>query len=98
MLPDVTRRIGRLAIAAGLAASLAAGLLATTAGQAAAYSDRVEKACKSDYYRFCAAYQVGSASLRACMQSNADNLTRTCVRALIDGGYVDRRRVKRAHR
>ena len=67
----------------------------TVSTPAFAYSDRLESACKDDYFRFCAAYPVNSAALRLCMESKADQLSRTCVRALIDSGQVDRRRLKR---
>ena len=62
---------------------------------AAAYPPAVEDACKDDYFRFCALYPLNSASLRLCMEAKAKEISRTCAKALIDAGYVDRRRLKR---
>lgn len=62
---------------------------------ALAYPASVENACKNDYYRFCAIYPLQSASLRQCMEAKANELTPSCKKALIDAGYVDRRRLKR---
>jgi hypothetical protein len=75
--------------------ALAALLGAALASPAAAYGPQVEAACKDDYFRFCAAYPLHSAALRLCMEAKANQLSRTCVKALIDAGQVDRRRLKR---
>lgn len=69
--------------------------LAVMATPAAAYPPAVEEACKDDYFRFCALYPLESASLRLCMESKAKELSKSCSKALIDAGYVDRRRLKR---
>lgn len=69
--------------------------LAVVATPAAAYPPAVEEACKDDYFRFCSLYPLESASLRLCMESKAKELSKTCSKALIDAGYVDRRRLKR---
>ena len=66
----------------------AAAALAATAGSASAYSSRVKSACKSDFYRFCPAYSVGSSQLRACMRSAGGNVSRRCIDALADSGEV----------
>lgn len=69
--------------------------LAAAATPAVAYPPAVEDACKDDYFRFCALYPLNSASLRLCMEAKAKEISRTCAKALIDAGYVDRRRLKR---
>lgn len=91
MLPTQITRAKR----SGLKTCLAALLAAAMVSPAFAYPAKIEGACKDDYFRFCAIYPPQSASLRQCMESNANQLSQTCVRALIDAGYVDRRRLKR---
>jgi hypothetical protein len=71
-----------------------AALLAVIPG-AGAYSDKVESACRDDYWRLCPGYPVGSASLRLCMESKSKQMSQSCIKALVDAGEVDRRRVKR---
>ena len=83
--PALHHAVVALAVSAGL----------TFGGAALAVSPRVENACRDDYFRYCSAYPVGSAALRLCMESKSKNLSQTCVRALIDAGEVDRRRIKR---
>lgn len=62
-----------------------------TASQADAYSSRVKRACKSDFYRFCPSYKVGSAKLRNCMRSAGGNISRRCINALADAGHIPRK-------
>ncbi len=82
----MTSTLKRVAIAVvGIAA------LAATAGSAAAYSSRVKSACKSDFYRFCPAYSVGSSQLKACMRSAGGNVSRRCIDALADSGEIARK-------
>ncbi|MFM9942028.1 MAG: hypothetical protein ACKVP7_21295 [Hyphomicrobiaceae bacterium] len=76
-------------------AGVALLMMAAIAAPAVAYPASVEGACKDDYFRFCAIYPLQSASLRQCMESKATQLSSSCQRALIDAGYVDRRRLKR---
>lgn len=90
----------RRATAAGAccAAAIAAITLAmTTPEPARAYTATVENACRDDYFRHCAGYPVGSASLKLCMEAKARDLSRSCVTALVDAGLVDRRRLKRGY-
>jgi len=60
---------------------------------AGAISKRVKNACKHDYFRHCPAYEVGTAQLRTCMTKagKRKQLSRVCLRALIDAGQVPRR-------
>jgi hypothetical protein len=77
-----------IAGAAGVALTLMAG-----SGEAA-YSKRVQAACKGDYKRLCPNYKTGSLQLRACMEAKADQISSGCIDALIDTGEAYRR-VKR---
>lgn len=66
-------------------------------GAASATSASVRSACMSDYFSYCSAHAVGSASLRTCMRSNGPRLSSRCVSALvaageISQGYVSKRR------
>ncbi len=92
MIPALKNR----GFAAGLVTTLAFAAL-TAASPATAYTAKVETACRGDYFQFCPAYPVGSASLRLCMESKSRELSRSCKQALIDAGYVDRRRLKRGY-
>ncbi len=90
-----TGPIAALAKTGTLAAVLTLVGCGALTAPAQAYSARVEDACSSDYFRHCAGYPLGSASLRLCMESKSKQLSQTCIRALIDAGEVDRRRVRR---
>lgn len=76
-------------ILGGIAVAALAAL--GTAGAASAYSGRVKAACKTDFYRFCPSYKVGSPQLRACMRSAGGNISRRCVDALADSGEIPRK-------
>jgi len=85
----------RVAILAALWAALAVAWV--TGGAATSYSEKVEEACRDDYLRLCAGYPLGSASLRLCMESKSKQISPSCIRALVDAGEVDRRRLRRGH-
>jgi len=87
-------RRSRLLVAALAAAASLAALMAAGASEAA-YSKRVEAACKGDYKRLCPNYKAGSLQLRACMEAKAAQISSGCIDALIDSGEVNRQRVKR---
>lgn len=84
------RKLG-LAVRFGAPLLIAAALITP----AHAYPASVEGACKEDYFKFCAIYPLESASLRQCMEAKAGQLSNSCRKALVDAGYVDRRRLKR---
>lgn len=89
------KSLSRYAIVAGV---LAAAVLSVTRLEPAhAYPAAVENACRADYFKHCASYPVGSASLRLCMESKSKDLSPNCVTALVDAGLVDRRRLRRGH-
>ncbi len=60
-----------------------------------AFSPKVERACKTDYKRLCPQYKPSSPQLRACMEAKANEITPSCISALVDDGVVDRRRAGR---
>lgn len=71
--------------------------LVVMAADAGAVSKRVKKACKGDYLRHCPAYAVGSPQLRTCMTKagKRKQLSRRCLRTLIDSGQVPRKYLRR---
>lgn len=73
---------------AALALAIGLALFATSAE---AYSDRVNNACKGDYYSFCSAHPVGSTGLRRCMEANGRAISTRCVNALADAGEIPRK-------
>jgi hypothetical protein len=81
-------RLAHLALAA-----LLLGLVSTE--PAAAFSRKVQMACKADYKRLCPQYKTGTPQLRACMEAKAGEISGNCISALMDEGVVDRRRASR---
>ena len=73
-----------------VALAIACGALAT-AGDASAYSARVNSACKTDFYKFCPSYKADSPQLRDCMLSAGGNISRRCIDALADSGVISRK-------
>ncbi len=73
-------------------AGLAAGILLMTPREVAAYSAKVNEACRGDYHRFCPSYPVGSPQLRQCMRAAGRNLSKACRDALVDAGEAPRPR------
>lgn len=61
------------------------------ADQANAYSGRVKRACKTDFYRFCPSYKIGSSKLRTCMRAAGGNISRRCIDALANAGEISRK-------
>jgi hypothetical protein len=60
----------------------------------------VNKACQSDFQRYCSRYDAYSTSGKACMRAmgRSHHLNMDCLRALEEGGYItqaDREAYKR---
>lgn len=77
--------------------TIAAALLGVLTVEAAAYSKKVENACRGDYNSHCPAYKVGSAALRQCitLAGKRGNLSKGCFDALVDAGMVPRKYLKK---
>ena len=74
----------------------AASMLAVTGvAEAASYSQTVQKACRSDYRKFCSDYGLDSPALRSCMNRAGRGLSKSCVNALMKAGYVSRKEIER---
>jgi hypothetical protein len=79
---------------AALALAAATGIaLAASAGPAAAFSKKVEKACKADYAKLCPSYKPDSPQLRSCMEAKVSEISPGCIQALLDSGEVDKKKV-----
>ena len=59
------------------------------------YSKALRQACAADYHKHCGEYGLESAALRNCMDKAGHNLSKPCVRALIDAGEVSQAEVDR---
>jgi hypothetical protein len=78
-------------------ALLAGSVLSFAATDAFAVSRAVKKACREDYFAYCAQHQVGTLGLRSCMKRNRYKLSDRCTNALLQSGEVanERRRDKK---
>ncbi|HEX2841433.1 hypothetical protein [Hyphomicrobium sp.] len=67
--------------------------------EAAAYSKKVENACRGDYDTHCPGYKVGSAALHNCIElaGKRGNLSKGCFDALVDAGMVPRKYLKKKY-
>ena len=85
----------RPALMLAVAGAMALAPVLTAGDGQAAYSKRVQVACKGDYKRLCPSYKAGSLQLRACMEARASEISSGCIDALIDSGEIYKQRVKR---
>jgi hypothetical protein len=77
------------------AASLSIVIL--SAGSALAQhtnSDAVQRACANDYKQHCREYGIETKALRLCMDRAGQELTKTCVDALVADGEISRQQVE----
>jgi hypothetical protein len=65
---------------------------------AADYSKAVKQFCNADYKKYCGEYGLESNALRSCMDRNGKNLSKSCVNALVQSGYVSQAEVDRRKR
>jgi hypothetical protein len=65
------------------------------AAKAKTYSKQVQRACASDYRRYCGEYGIQTSSLRSCMRRVGQRLSKGCVDALVASGEVSRPVVKK---
>ncbi|MEG6507926.1 hypothetical protein V6C03_02980 [Methyloligella sp. 2.7D] len=67
---------------------MSAVLLLSFAGPANAVTDRQKRDCRTEYNKYCSAYDVESQGLRACMRKVRFQLSDRCIDALVAGGEV----------
>jgi len=70
-------------------------MLIVMGSQAGAYPAHVNKSCKRDYYKFCAAYSLGTPKLHRCMEAKRRSLSRRCIEALRRARMIPRRYLRR---
>lgn len=95
MSKRVLRQKSSARAAWGTTITMAALVLSSV--EAAAYSKKVENACRGDYNTHCPAYKEGSAALRSCitLAGKRGNLSKGCFDALVDAGMVPRKYLKK---
>jgi hypothetical protein len=90
-----------ISLRAALIVSLSIVGLASTAQAASNYSKAVQQSCRADYKKYCGEYGLESAALRSCMDRHGNDLSKSCVRALVQSGEVSQAEVdrrKKSHR
>ena len=75
------------------AATLAFAFLSSAC--AYAVSERVQQACRDDYYQHCSQYSVGTEELRQCMRKVGEGLSAPCLVALVQDGEITKEDVDR---
>lgn len=63
--------------------------------QSAPISKQLQQACNADYKRHCDEYGLETSALRVCMDRAGHQLSKGCVRALINAGEVTEAEVQR---
>lgn len=71
------------------------GAAPAIAASASSYSEAVQKYCRADYKKYCGEYGLETNALRNCMDRHGDQLSDSCVQALIQSGEVSQREVDR---
>lgn len=90
-----TRGTARILKSLSLGLVLALAGLAVSPEPAAAYSQRVRKACLVDFKKFCPSYKEESPALKSCMRSNGGGISNRCIDALIDAGELTKSEIQR---
>lgn len=65
--------------------------LLMTCGAAFAYDEKVEKYCGDDYLAYCSRHAPESAETRYCMEAHRDQLSKQCVKTLVEAGLVPKK-------
>lgn len=76
-------------------AALTLAIIAVSATQASAVSNSVRYACMGDYLSYCSMHAPGGTAVKRCMRRNGSKLSRRCVKALVNAGYVSKKEVRR---
>ena len=70
---------------------LGLGVALGTAGNTHAYDENVTTYCAADYFEFCKQHTPESAEVRYCMEAHRNELSKQCVKALVDAGEVPKK-------
>ena len=75
-------------------ATAAAALLTVSlagSGAARAWSEDIIRNCTEDYFAYCKEHSPESTELRYCMEAHRTQISKQCVKALIDAGEVPKK-------
>lgn len=76
-------------------AVLSAAVASLALAGAEAATRKVRNACAGDYDNYCSQYAPDSTQASRCFESNRKNLTKECIRALVDAGEVPAKYLKK---
>ena len=82
----------------GLVVAGIAAVCFVDAAEAQSYSKAVQQFCRNDYKKYCGEYGLETSGLRSCMDRNGNNLSKSCVKALVRDGHVSQAEVNRRKR
>ncbi len=80
----------QVALTSVFVATLTCFIAAASAQQSSVYSEYLREKCTPDVMRHCSEHALGSAEMRYCMEAKFRMLSRDCVVALEDEGFVPR--------
>jgi len=69
----------------------AACALLGLSGVARAWDENIVINCTDDYFAYCKQHSPESAELRYCMEAHRNELSKQCVKALLDAGEVPKK-------
>ncbi|MES1180163.1 MAG: hypothetical protein ABUL43_03100, partial [Hyphomicrobium sp.] len=92
MIGTLVSRLRQRGCACGATAFIVAFL---SNASAYAVSERVQQACRDDYYQHCSQFSVGTDELRQCMRKVGENLSTPCLVALVQDGEITKAEVER---
>ena len=75
--------------------TLAAGLSLVASSAHAVVTERLKRACRDEYFTYCSAHAVGSASLKGCMRASQHRFSERCLRGLVAAGEASKRDILR---
>jgi hypothetical protein len=89
MKMSISRNIRQIRHASSALAGCALLLAATTAARA--WDENIIRNCTEDYFNFCSAHSPDSPELSACMEAHRHQISKQCVKALIETGTVPKK-------
>lgn len=89
LVMDAGARVVRRGAMFGIAVAI--GVIGVMPRPAWAVDDRVAQSCTNDYFAYCKQHSPESSEVRYCMEAHRHQLSKQCVKALIDAGEVPRK-------
>lgn len=75
--------------------TLTVGLSCLASSTQAVVNERLKRACRDEYFTYCSAHPVGSASLKKCMRASQRSFSDRCLHALVAAGEASKRDILR---